>query len=742
MYQNPDKYDSTLQNLIRKVYNASPLFQQRINQLKFELTHYSDLCKKEEKLNQKKADQIKLLQNGFERCRQVRETHENSVQQYLTVKSKLKDAVYKEAILAIKNGKNPLIYSKLNAQDKTMLVQSSRINSRLILLKANMMKEFDQLCELQQNVYCLDEISNTNNINFLLNNNFNDFPEKSSEFFATQLLYKKNDSEQKTSQYILDHFQAQYQPQSQNIPQKPITQISKSISSKINQIKSNNLIPLYFASFKPQQLQKETRNIKFNSFLSKVASNFDKIIGSDQELKEKIYLLFQEISTLYQKRHEILSNFYQSKQEFTPVKILSCINILINSSESLRKTQTLIETLNALITTNGTIPRSIWSNEHQIRFKMNQLLNSIDNITNLLSKTQKYAKLDKFGYQEIREQYVIEEVSQTQIDQCKDLISELQVAFTNLEKEKIASLEEIDDTIKLVTQIKQNKKDDEDDDIFLNKHDKEFNPSMTDLSHIEDEHLPEILQARASLLDKQNAELQKLMEIIKTIPDELKEVSFDREDLDFKFKPPPTIQLPPVTSYEEDESTHSSQIFSVSSSTDDISERNAKCIEEIKAKNYGHVPMYSFDDQNNLESTANDNDAISITSKQNLKVVRNERLESIFASLQPKSNPFHSSSRYHALLEKKNHLIAHIEDLSNKLDYVKKLESEIENMERPIKNFPIFKGNNMKNLNRNKKIIDDLREQIEEKENSDEYKQYKSICDSIEVARKEFEELE
>lgn len=55
MYQNPDKYDSTLQNLIRKVYNASPLFQQRINQLKFELTHYSDLCKKEEKLNQKKS---------------------------------------------------------------------------------------------------------------------------------------------------------------------------------------------------------------------------------------------------------------------------------------------------------------------------------------------------------------------------------------------------------------------------------------------------------------------------------------------------------------------------------------------------------------------------------------------------------------------------------------------------------------------------------------------------------------
>ena len=475
--------------------------------------------------------------------------------------------------------------------------------------------------------------------------------------------------------------------------------------------------------FKPQQYRKEIDNRQFSNFLSNVSSKFEKILGSEieiKEMKEQIYLLFDEIDKLYEKRQEMLSNFYSLNQSIIPTKILSCISTLVKSSEAIRKTQTVIDTLGILLSRNTSIPTSIWENERQIRTKMRQLLNSIDHITDFLSKTQKYVKIKPFGYQEYKNQIEIEEISPTQINQCQKLIQELQDAFVSLEKAKYSSLEEISDTINSVEKIKQEKKEIE-ERIEMSEKSLDKESSLTNLHYLsvdEDEDFQEIMRKREEVLEKQNDELRDLMEKVKNIPDELKDIRFTLEDLDYKPINLQVIELPAVLSDEDDNPKDSFQnSYSQLSLNDEISEMNTRYIEQIKAKNYGQrTEDYSLMNQQEPKKI----------------IVKNEKLESIVKSIQPKARPIDESNRVENLIEKKNRLVAAVNDLSNKLKYVHQIKSDIESMEKQIKNLPRYRENKKKDLLRKQLEVKELNEQIYEKENSEEYKQYKSICDEIE----------
>lgn len=721
MYQNPDKYDKKLNDIIRQVYEAAPLFQEKLDQLNSIINHYDELCKEEEELNKQKLNELELYQNNDERCSKSRESASRSKEQYENVVDQLKSIILKEAKHALKNKCKPLIFTLKKMNGQTPLIDNTRIKSRMISLRSKIIQKMDILHELQRNVYCFDEFSEISNYNNVSDFDFQSFPGYNEDLWTTQNI----------SQYLLDHFQAQYE-RVPRIPLKSISLISKLISPNIDKFESPDSIPLYLASFKSQHLRKEMNNIQFNSYLSNSLSKFVKIFGSEKSIKEKIDSVFSEINSLFRTRQEILRNICSSYENAIPIKVISCIGTLVNCSEEIRKSQFVIDTLNFLIPTNASIPTSIWKNEQQIRYKMKQLVNLIDHISNSLSKTQRYVKIEPFGYHEPKGVMEIEEISSTQINQCKELISDLQSSFASLEIQKYSTLEEIADTVNDLETIKQLRDEDEKSEISENIKEKDSSVnSANNFSFTEDEELNEIMQRRAIFLEKQNEELRNLMEIVKTLPDDLKEVSFNQEDIDFKPSPLPTIELPQLLSDDEDDSTNAFQLsYSRSSLTDEISESNNRLIEQIKAKNNSQRASYLS--SNNQEEQQ----------QQKITVVKNEELESIVKSIQPNPKHFRQISRPEPLIAKKNHLIEYVNNLPLKLEHVQYLKKDIDSSEKTIKNFPNFKERKMKELESKKEEINELKEQIRLQENSDKYKEYKNICAKIVSAQEDLENLD
>ncbi|OHS93712.1 hypothetical protein TRFO_39997 [Tritrichomonas foetus] len=652
--RNINKYQDKLQDILRKVSNAAPLFQKQQNCAVNVIHQYNELNNEEEQLKRRKEREIEIRRNVMERCSIINEAYESSFERYRQIVSTVKDLVAKEAALAIKHGENPLIFSLTSFEGQTPLIMESRLKVRLISLKAKLREKMDLLNELRKNVYCLDSDDNVNNYQI-------------SEKSLNLPIEKSVNNHEQIRQGLKESLQF-------GVPRTALNAISKIVNPIQNSIRSypvKNEIPLYVADFRRSQ--------KCSDHPIQLSVSFEELSIFDSQMKDKINEIFQEIDQLYSERQNFLTSFYLSKQDdVRDMKILACINVLMNSSRVIRKAQNVLNILNSAIKTNLSIPFDVWSNENRIHLKMKQLLYSIDRLTDLLAKSQKYVKIGEFSYPELDEPIIVDEISRTQIQQCMELIFELQDELLQNEKDNSTAINEIGDLIEDFSKKRQENVEKDDDfetetKINANSFDSNsinsnaMNTGVTPELLTDDENLPDLLRYRDELLAKQNDELAKLMDLISSLPDDLREIDF--ENTNFELKPTQKLQLPPILDVEATKEAVLSKFNS-----NELSETNLKLIEQMKAKSF------------HLEKSVIPNQTLEIPHK--VKKVKDEKLESIVDSLQTKLKCSVVVDQTASLVEK-SHILA---DKQNELQYmialsadkVKKLKKAVDEAQEKV----------------------------------------------------------
>ena len=671
---NPRKYENLTKDLLDKVCRASPLFEQKLEEAKSIVDHYSDLIKEEQKLLKEKQEELEKRTSGQEKCQQNQEMRKKSYSTFVDSVKELKEVVNKEALLAVNVGKDPLIYKVKYFSGITPLIQDTRLKSRLISLKSQIAAKQDELRSLKRNVFCLDIEDDENNYSIKDKQNY------------------VNQSQIKEEKYI-DHM-SQFLKQSLHLSYPKC--VVASINNLVNIFKQK-IVPINVDSNIPLDIAIYRRSQKYTDHPIDVKFSLDELAFFDSQMKEKINDIFDEIETLYNERQQILHQFYLSKQEQVKnVKILACINILMASSKAIKKAQNTINILNREIRTNTAIPSDIWSTEKRIHIKMEQLINSIDRLSDILSKSQIYGEIKNIGYSDIDEPVVVYETPQTQIAKCNELINQLNSEYAKIEAQQISISSFIEDTVNIFSQADNNK---------------EVENEEEDLSQIveDDSGYEELMQLLNELVLKQKEELSSLKELINDIPDQLKSIDFDdscKNRIEI-----PKIQIHPILEKMNNDA--------LDSDISSIMESNLKLIEQIKAKSY-HVEISNFNQSNDLS---------------NHKIIKNKKLESIIDNVQLKISNFIDCDQMPQLIEKRQALSKEFEILQK--DY---LQFQTENKER-AKRIKILEEEINALTNECEEINHKIRDQTTKLKNSPSYiKKSLSSIDHLEEKKKKWQE--
>lgn len=508
-----------LEKIVSDCERAAPVYARKFDELR-SLNSYSEGLRNEGiRLQDSIRTETAFRSNRKRQKEQIEQACNNS----LTALNRARDCLFQVSlenyILAKKYGGIPMIYDFIGFNDKTPLIRKTHYSSQIVDLKARILEKRDQLRQLQENVYCLDDES----CEGLPGVDYSSDPSITDQFCG-----------------ILESSFCQPVSNHQVIATRSL---GGTVSSMVNKLKKPLYTEITIPTVKfpiPKAVPTVHGEVPVIDFLSQT-----------QQMQESINTEVQALTALCARRKDIVAHITNEYSKI-PENCVVCGDLIITVQDRIREAQTMLK---ALARADTSDEKTIWAAEVEIASVMSGLITHLRRFSERLSKEQWI----NYPFEEVPEmeprQVSVDVIASTQIEKLMVTIGELEQVLSQgnvCQKEILDQLNYHLDAFKQISEMSC-----EESVITLPEPEPDFDN--------DDPLWKEYLQMREEIFKHNSEQLAQIGEILSELPDGARYENMDMsetapaasdptEAAPFRLNPM-SFELPPVVTrsnpYEE-----------------------------------------------------------------------------------------------------------------------------------------------------------------------------------------------